>query len=86
MRADAHKQYLKPAAGRQNLTVLTNAKALKIELERGPHGPVAQGVTFSVKGPDGSKHTGMPQCMGTATMSSSYKDTCRSQEFATQKS
>lgn len=61
VRADAHKQYLKPAAGRQNLTVLTNAKALKIELERGPHGPIAQGVTFSVKGPDGSKHTGIPQ-------------------------
>ena len=59
VRADTHRQYLKPVAGRGNLTVVTRAKTLRVELEEGRGQPVARGVTFTVNGPDGPRHTGM---------------------------
>ena len=59
VRADTHRQYLKPVAGRGNLTVVTKAKTLRVEFEEGRGQPVARGVTFTVNGPDGPRHTGM---------------------------
>ena len=57
-RADCFRQYLAPALGRSNLTVLTDAKTLRLETERLGAATVTRGVTFQVNGPDGSKHAG----------------------------
>lgn len=57
-RADCFRQYLAPVLGRSNLTVLTGAKTLKIEVERYGTATVTRGVTFQVNGPDGTKHSG----------------------------
>eukprot|EP00884_Botryococcus_braunii_P020619 jgi/Botrbrau1/7240/Bobra.0021s0023.1 len=47
-RADMYRQYLKPALGRPNLSVVTNAKVLKVATE----GKVARGVQYVVGAPD----------------------------------
>jgi hypothetical protein len=60
VRADAHRQYLKPVAGRSNLTVVTHAKTLGVNMEKGRGQTVARGVTFSTNGPDSEKHSGEP--------------------------
>lgn len=57
VRADAHRQYLKPVAGRSNLTVVTHAKTLGVNMEKGRGQTVARGVTFSTNGPDSEKHS-----------------------------
>lgn len=54
-------QYLAPVLGRSNLTVLTDAKTLKVETEKIGTTTVTRGVTFQVKGQDGNKYSGM-QC------------------------
>lgn len=59
VRADAHRQYLKPVSGRSNLTVLTEAKTLNIEFESARGQPAARGVRFAVSGPDGTRHSGL---------------------------
>ena len=58
VRADAHRQYLKPVSGRSNLTVVTQARTLGIGMEDSRGEPVAKGVTFSLNGPDSEKHQG----------------------------
>lgn len=58
VRADAHRQYLKPIIGRSNLTVVTEARTTGVELEESRGEPVARGVTFSTQGPDSEKHQG----------------------------
>ena len=59
VRADAYRQYLKPAMGRSNLTVLTGSQTLGVEFENSRSGQsVARGVTFQQGGPDAEKHTG----------------------------
>lgn len=52
--------YLKPIMGRSNLTVLTDAKTLKVETEEAAGTTVTRGVTFQQSGPDGSKLQGGP--------------------------
>lgn len=47
-RADMYRQYLKPALGRPNLSVLTEARVLKVATE----GRVARGVEYVVGPPD----------------------------------
>ena len=59
-RADCYRQYLAPVLGRSNLTVLTDAKTLRVETEGSGAATVTRGVTFQVNGPDGSKHAGAP--------------------------
>ncbi|CAL5223510.1 g6037 [Coccomyxa viridis] len=54
-RADCFRMYLKPILGRSNLTVLTDAKTLKVETEDAAGTTVTKGVTFQQAGPDGSK-------------------------------
>lgn len=58
MRADAHRQYLKPVSGRSNLTIVTEARTLGIELEKNRGEPVAKGVIFATDGPDSERHAG----------------------------
>ena len=58
-RADAFRQYLKPVLGRANLTVLRDAKTLRIEMEQGRGNAVARGVTYQTRGPDGPQHSGI---------------------------
>ena len=58
VRADAHRQYLKPVIGRNNLTVMTKARTLGISLESARGEPMAKGVSFSISGPDSDKHQG----------------------------
>ncbi len=53
-RADMYRQYLQPVLGRSNLTVLTNAKTLKVVLE----GKTARGVHYVIGGPDGEQREG----------------------------
>ena len=70
-RADCFRQYLAPVLGRPNLTVLTDAKTLRVETEGSGAATVTQGVTFQVNGPDGSKHAGappLPPAQGTPLM------------------
>jgi len=57
-RADCFRMYLKPIMGRSNLTVLTDAKTLKVESEEAAGTTLAKGVTFQQGGPDGSKLQG----------------------------
>ena len=57
-RADCFRMYLKPIMGRTNLTVLTDAKTLKVETEEAAGTTLAKGVTFQQGGPDGSKLQG----------------------------
>lgn len=57
-RADCFRMYLKPILGRSNLTVLTDAKTLKVETEEAAGTTVTKGVTFQQAGPDGSKLQG----------------------------
>jgi choline dehydrogenase-like flavoprotein len=57
-RADCYRQYLLPVLGRPNLTVLTEAKTLKVETERVGASTVTRGVTFQLKGQDGNKFSG----------------------------
>lgn len=57
-RADCFRMYLKPILGRSNLTVLTDAKTLKVETEDAAGTTVTKGVTFQQAGPDGSKLQG----------------------------
>ena len=57
-RADCFRMYLKPIMARSNLTVLTDAKTLKIETEEAAGTTVTRGVTFQQAGPDGSKLQG----------------------------
>ena len=63
VRADAHRQYLKPVSGRSNLTIVTQARTLGIELEDSRGKPTARGVTFSTTGPDGERHQGGATCL-----------------------
>jgi len=62
VRADAHRQYLKPVSGRSNLTVVTHARTLGVNLEDGRGETVARGVTFTTGGADGEKHSGVAIC------------------------
>ena len=63
-RADCFRMYLKPILGRSNLTVLTDAKTLKVETEEASGTTVTKGVTFQQAGPDGSKlQGGLPGCI-----------------------
>ena len=63
-RADCFRMYLKPILGRSNLTVLTDAKTLKVETEEAAGTTVTKGVTFQQAGPDGSKlQGGLPECI-----------------------
>ena len=57
-RADCFKMYLKPIMGRSNLTVLTDAKTLRVETEEAAGTTVTRGVTFQQGGPDGAKLQG----------------------------
>ena len=49
---------LKPVSGRSNLTVVTQARTLGVNLEDGRGETVARGVTFTTGGADGDKHSG----------------------------
>ncbi|KAK9838967.1 hypothetical protein WJX74_006865 [Apatococcus lobatus] len=55
-RADMYRQYMKPAEGRSNLTVVTQAKTLKVEMEHQGGRPVARGVHFSTRNPANPAH------------------------------
>lgn len=57
-RADCFKMYLKPIMGRSNLTVLTDAKTLRVETEEAAGTTVTRGVTFQQGGQDGEKLQG----------------------------
>lgn len=57
-RADMNRQYLRPAMGRSNLTVVTGAQTQHVAFEKHSSRPRARGVVFSIGGPDGHKHSG----------------------------
>eukprot|EP00775_Hariotina_reticulata_P009838 gene9838-9997_t len=57
-RADAFATHLKPALGRPNLTVVTNARTTKLATEGGSSGARTVGVEYAVGGRSGSKQTG----------------------------
>ena len=57
-RADMYRQYLKPVQGRDNLTLLTKTRTLKVVLEKRGGRQAARGVQFNSTGPDGIYHTG----------------------------
>ena len=61
-RADMFRQYLRPAMGRSNLTVVTGAQTQQVVFEKQGSRPRARGVLFSVAGPDGTKHSGVYHC------------------------
>ena len=54
------RQYMKPAMGRSNLKVITQAKTLKVEMEQQGGRPVARGVHFSTRNPANPAHQGLP--------------------------
>lgn len=53
-----NRQYLRPAMGRSNLTVVTGAQTQHVAFEKHSSRPRARGVVFSIGGPDGHKHSG----------------------------
>lgn len=55
-RADMFRQYLEPVLGRSNLQVQTLCKVTKLMFESSSSGPVARGVQFTQRGPDGKRH------------------------------
>jgi len=57
-RADAFATHLKPALGRANLTVVTNARTTKLATESGSSGARTVGVEYAVGGRSGTKQTG----------------------------
>ena len=60
-RADMYRQYLKPVQKRDNLTLLTKTRTLKVVLEKRGSRQAARGVQFNSTGPDGIYHTGKLQ-------------------------
>lgn len=54
-RADMYKMYLKPVMGRENLTVVTQARTTRVNIEAGAAAKAAKGVEFTTEGPGGAR-------------------------------
>ncbi|KAK9820721.1 hypothetical protein WJX74_003026 [Apatococcus lobatus] len=55
-RADMYRQYMKPVEGRPNLTVVSQARTLKIITEQQGGKPVARGCIFGMRNPASTVH------------------------------